>query len=226
MRTFFLPLIIAVAPQVAHGLEVPKFKNGGFLITLQAGAGVPHLDGANLNSQIPLIAPFFESKIPTESVGLGLRLAYNILGFVSVGVDFTATGWNVFDSTRGGAGFLVGLVAIHPLQFFFINKEERPIGLDFSLSGGAGYGIVGVSGPPALGMDGVVGHFGLTIDYFLNRYFGLEFFAKCNFLGFDRFYFDWDSAHQGVAGAAATLNPRSGGTWWHTGLALVLRIGD
>lgn len=226
MRALFLPLIIAVAPAVARAeLEVPKFKKGGFLITLQAGAGVPHLDEQFLASQTGGAAPFFTAQVPKESLGLGLRLAYNILGYVSIGADFTATGWSVFESKRGGSGYLVGLVALHPMNFFFINKEERPFGLDFSTHVGLGYGIAGVSGPPALGMDGIAVQWGLTIDYFFNRYFGLEFFAKCNFLQFDKFYYDWDSAHSGGNGAA-TLNPRGGGTWWHTGLALVLRVGD
>lgn len=225
MRSFFLPLLIAVAPAPAlAALDVPHFKTGGFLIGLQAGAGVPHLDGQFLNSQTFGTASLYTSRVPSEAVGLGLRLAYNILGFVSVGADFTATGWNVFDSNRGGTGFLVGLVAIHPMQFFFLNKEERPIGLDFSTHVGVGYGISGIGGSPALGLDGIAVQWGLTIDFFFNKYFGLEFFAKCNFLQFDRFYFDWDSAHSGGPGAIAMQ--RGGGQWWHTGLAIVLRIGE
>lgn len=229
MRAFFLPLLLAVAPLTASALEVPKFNKGGFLITLQAGAGVPHLDESYPTSDltsaaIALAYPLYRNNVPKESVGLGLRLAYNILGFVSIGADATATGWSVFDSKRGGTGFLVGLVAIHPMQFFFLQKDERPFGLDFSTHVGVGYGISGTS-DPALGYDGIAVQWGLTLDYFVNRYIGFEFFAKCNFLQFDKFYTDWDGAHQGGFGAA-TRASRGGGTWWHTGLALVLRIGD
>lgn len=228
MRSFFLPLMLAVAPLTASALEVPRFKSGGFLITLQAGAGLPRIDEAYLNGQY--FASFlYYREVPKESAGVGLRLAYNILGFVSVGADFTATGWRVMESSRGGAGFLVGLVALHPLQFFFINKEERPFGLDVSTHVGVGYGITGTSstlpGGIATGMDGIVVQWGLTLDYFFTRYFGLEFFAKCNFLQFDKFYWDWDGAHSGGPGAA-TLSPRGGGQWWHVGLAIVLRIGE
>ena len=229
MRSLFLPLMLAVAPLTAHALEVPKFKAGGFLITLQAGAAVPHLDEAYLNSQF-FGSFLYYSQVPKESAGVGLRLAYNILGFVSIGADFTAAGWRVFESTRGGAGFLVGLVAIHPLQFVFINKEERPFGLDVSTHVGVGYGITGASGnnlTPATGMDGPVVQWGMTIDYFLTRYFAFEFFAKCNFLQFNKFYWDWDTAHAGGPGAATLeTGAGKGGSWWHTGLAIVLRIGD
>ncbi|MBK7863146.1 MAG: hypothetical protein IPJ65_31955 [Archangiaceae bacterium] len=230
MRTLFLTLIIAVVPAVAHAeLEVPRFKKGGFLIELQAGAAVPHVDEANLDAQFskPLASRFY-GPIQTAA-GVGLRLSYNILGYVSLGADFTATGWNVFNDQRGGAGFLVGLVAFHPMNLFFLKKEERPIGLDFNTHVGLGYGIIGVSGPPALGMDGLIVQWGFAVDYFLNRYFGFEFFAKCNFLRQDKFYFDWDGAHQSppTSGSAATVNQTSpGGTWWHTGIAIVLRIGD
>lgn len=229
MRSFFLPLILAVAPLSASAMEVPKFKSGGFQIHMQfLGTAPEHFDGENLNSQVsPFIGNAFTSNFPSPPpYAVGLRLAYNILGFVSVGADVTATGWSIFDDRRGGAGFAVGLIAVHPLQFFFIKKEERPFGLDVSTHVGLGYGIIGTSQPVALGMDGIVVQWGLTLDYFFTKNIGLEFFAKCNFLKMDKFYFDWDAAHRGVPGAAATLNPTGNGTWWHTGIALVLRIGD
>ena len=229
MRSIFL-LILAVAPLSASAMEVPKFKSGGFLIHLQVlGTAPEHFDGQNINSQVGFgvipVGDYFQQSFQSAPYAVGLRLAYNILGFVSVGADVTATGWSIFDDRRGGAGFAVGLIALHPLQFFFIQKEERPFGLDFSTHVGLGYGIIGVSQPQALAMDGIVVQWGLTVDYFFTKNFGLEFFAKCNFLKLDKFYTDWDSAHRG-GGGAATINPTGNGTWWHTGIALVLRIGD
>lgn len=231
MRAFFLPLMVAVAPLTAHALEVPKFKSGGFVIGLQLlGTAPEHFDGQNLDAHVsPFVSAAFQSSFQSSPYAVGLRLAYNILGFVSLGADVTATGWSIFDSRRGGAGFAVGMLAIHPLQFVFINKEERPFGLDFSTHVGVGYGIIGVSDPVALGMDGLVVQWGLTVDYFFTKYFGVEFFAKCNFLEMNKFYFDWDSAHRNPPGpgSSANIDPRRpGGTWWHTGLAIVLRIGD
>lgn len=223
MRSLFVSLIIVVAPLSAAALEVPKFKKGGVLISLQAGAAVPHLDDANLNSLFT--GAFLFTRQVQTAPGVGFRLGYNILGHASVGADFTATGWDVFNDNRGGSGYLVGYVAWHPMELFFLKKDERPFGLDFNTHVGLGYGIVGGSQPAAWGMDGIAVQWGFAIDYFLNRYFAVEFFAKVNFLQFDKFYFDWDSAHRGGPGAI-NINPRGGGTWWHTGLALVLRIGD
>ncbi|MBL8951283.1 MAG: hypothetical protein JNK82_10930 [Myxococcaceae bacterium] len=205
---------------------MPNFKKGGVLIGLQVGGAVPGLDRANLAAQAPYSALLTENV--QAAAGVGFRLVYNILGHASLGADFTATGWDVFNDRRGGAGFLVGLIAWHPLELFFLQKEERPFGLDFNTHVGLGYGIVGGSVPAAWGMDGITVQWGLAIDYFLTKWFAVEFFAKCNFIKHDKFYYDWDSAHRNppVSGSYATLNPTGNGTWWHTGIALVLRIGD
>jgi hypothetical protein len=231
MRAFFLPLMVAVAPLTAHALEVPKFKSGGFQIHLQWALGRQHADGESLQRQVIPAGFFFANELPNEvtPAGLGLRLAYNILGFVSVGVDFTGTGWDVTSDQRGGAGFLVGMLAVHPLQFVFINKEERPIGLDISTHFGGGYGIVGVSQPAAMGMDGPVLQWGFNVDYFFTKHFGVEFFTKSTFLMLNKFYLDWDGAHRNppTVGSSATIENRTpAGTWWHFGFALVLRLGD
>jgi len=226
MRAHLALVIIAVAPATAAALEVPNFKKGGVLIELQFGGAVPNLDGANLNSQIGG-ATILTSNVQSAA-GVGFRLAYNILGHASIGADFTATGWDVFNDRRGGAGFLVGLIAWHPLELFFLKKDERPFGLDFNTHVGLGYGIIGGNVPAAWGMDGITVQWGFAVDYFLTKYFAFEFFAKCNFIKHDKFYLNWDGAHQNPPqpGSFATINPTGNGTWWHTGIALVLRIGD
>jgi hypothetical protein len=226
MRTYFLLLIIAVAPS-AFALEVPKFSTGGFTIELQGGAGVPHLDEAQINSSVPFGGSYYTGQVKVGAA-LGLALAYNILGHASVGLDFTGTGWNPFSPDRGGAGFLVGTIAWHPLQLVYaILKEERPFGLDASTYVGFGYGISGISGSgggPALGMDGFVVQWGMKLEYFFSRLFGLGFFAKCNFLEWPNFYYDWDAAHSGGMGAVGLKPPV--GTWWALGGSLILRIGE
>src|SRR6266478_2521785 len=148
MRTFFLTLIIAVAlPAPARAeLEVPQFNHGGFLFSIQWGIGVWHYDTDAVSKDLgfigPLAAPSLSSQLQNTH-GLGFRLGYNIKGHVTIGADFTATGWNVFNAQRGGSGAVVGVVAWHPMELFFLQKEKRPFGLDASTYVGVGYGILG-----------------------------------------------------------------------------------
>jgi hypothetical protein len=227
MRTFLVAVLVWGAASPAYALEVPQFQNGGFHLGLQVGGSLPQLDRAGLEKQAPN-AKSLLSTVPADAFALGFRLSYNVMGYASAGVDFSATGWNVFTTTRGGAGFLVGMLAIHPLQFFYINKGQRPLGLDVSTHFGVGYGIAGGGSEAGLwGIDGLILQWGTTIDYFLNRYFGLQFFVKGNFMRWDRFYYDWDAAHQAPDNTmySSKLPQTSGGSWWVLGGALVLRIG-
>ena len=76
------------------------------------------------------------------------------------------------------------------------------------------------SDPGLVGMDGLVIEWGLDVDYYFTRYIGLGLFAKCNFLKFGNYYYDFD--HR----IASSLPNSSNGTFWHTGITLRLRIGD
>jgi hypothetical protein len=244
MRPFLVGLIIAVAPTSAFAeLEVPQFSHGGFLVGFDWGDGLWGLDRNSL-AQSYVLADNFANNIHDSWATLGINLGYNILGHATIGVSFTATGWDVFAPTRGGSGNLIGTVAWHPLQLVFLNKEKRPFGLDFSFIGGLGYGIVGYSGgsgQPALGADGLVGMFGGNIVYFFSKNFGLGFFVKGFFLHYSTLYQDWDSAHSsgGAAGDCsnvfgAAISPgcslaKSGnnaGFFTHIGIQLILRVGD
>ena len=172
----------------------------------------------------------FANQIHDSWATLGINLGYNIKGHATIGISFTATGWDVFAPTRGGSGSLLGTLAWHPLELVFLNKEKRPFGLDFSLIGGLGYGIVGYSGgsgQPALGADGLVGMFGANVLYYLTKNLGVGFFVKGFFLHYSTLYTDWDSAHSG-GGGAISLSPsgNNAGFFTHVGIELSLRVGD
>src|SRR5204863_344127 len=115
MRSLFIALIIAVAPGSAWALDVPKFREGGFLVGIEWGAGIWNLDEAGLGTQV---GQYPASRVAAAARGaspspanLNLHLAYNIKGHASVGVDFTACGWELFNNNRGGGGSLMGVVA-------------------------------------------------------------------------------------------------------------------
>jgi hypothetical protein len=238
MRTFLVGLIILVAPATARAeLEVPQFSHGAFIIGLDWGDGLWGIDRASLAKSLggPIFgqaaADTFASQIHDSWATLGINLGYNIKGHATIGASFTATGWDVFAPTRGGSGSLLFTVAWHPLELVFLNKEKRPFGLDFSLMGGVGYGIVGYSGgsgQPALGADGVVGMFGGNVIYYLTKNLGLGFFVKGFFLDYGTLYTDWDSAHSGGGGAVSLQNSSTpkAGFFTHIGIELSLRVGD
>lgn len=198
----------------------PNFSEGGFLISVQYGPGFWGLDQPRLANQVgnDLAQTFITGVQNTHTVSLGL--SYNILGHASVGVDLTATGWNLSEAYRGGAGMLVGKVAWHPLQLVWMNKERRPLSLDVSPFFGVGYGIAGRS----TGMDGVLFETGLNVDYFFNRYFGIGFFARFVFFDFRSFYLDYNNRTQ--PGNTLALKDGSGGNFITIGFAIHLRAGE
>lgn len=224
-------LICAVALLTASAAfaDPPKFSQGGVLFDVRYGPGFWAMDPAHLESQLTTTAPGLGARFVSQlaagdltqpSHALGLALAYNILGHASVGIDFTATGWNVFNAARGGAGFLLGKVAWHPLELVFINKEQRPIPLDVSTSFGVGYGIAGGGGSPSLGMDGLVLEWGLDAKYFFVRYLALGAFVKGTFFEWRKLYTDFDNQ------VFVELPQGSGGSFWTMGFTLTFRAGD
>lgn len=208
--------------------DPPKFSQGGVLFDVRYGPGFWSMDAARLENQLPqapglgtrFVGQLAAGNLAQPSHSLGLSLAYNIKGHASVGVDFTGTGWNVFDASRGGAGFLTGKVAWHPLELVFINKEQRPIPLDVATSFGVGYGIAGGGGSPSLGMDGLVFEWALEAKYYVARYFGLGAFVKGTFFDWRKLYTDFDNK------VFFDLPNGSGGAFWMMGLTLTFRAGD
>lgn len=224
--------------------DPPNFSEGGFVFSLQYGPGYWNFERARLARQIDsqcavnpcnpgiVLAGDADVRNLTDHVvtpthALGIRLGYNIKGHASLSVDFIASGWNIFDANRGGGGVLVGSVAWHPVELFFLNKEKRPIGLDVSTGFGVGYSIVGGgNGAPnsARGMDGVALEWNFSVDYFFTRAFGLGLYVKGAFPLYDKWYLDFDNRAQ--TGNTIKLPEGSGGSFWTFGLQLDLRAGD
>ena len=208
-------LAVALAAGTAWA-DPPKFSQGGFVFSVDYGPGIWALDRAHLAAQVtdPLAGIFISDAQSTHTVALSA--GYNIKGHASLGASFTATGWNVFNPDRGGAGFLTGFVAWHPLELVWMNKEQRPFPLDASTSFGVGYGIAG----QRTGMDGLVLQWALKVDYFFARYFGVGLFVRGTFLEWNKFYTNFNDR------IGPDLPNGSGGAFWHLGLALHFRAGD
>lgn len=218
---------MALLAPLAGWADPPNFSKGGFNIQLQYGPGWWTMDPAKIDaaSGTPL-GTVFASDLPLDpaeapSHSVSVSLAYNILGHASIGADITGTGWNISDPARGGAGFVIGKVAWHPLELVFLNKEQRPIPLDFSTFFGVGYGIAGGGRTPnPLGMDGLLFEWGANIDWFFARFFGLGFFARGVFFNWEKLYTDFNN-NQFFA-----LSSPSGGSFWTLGVAMTFRAGD
>lgn len=229
----FFACMALLAP-LAVWADPPHFSEGGFNFQLQYGPGFWTVDqtklGADPGKDGLMVGPeharlFDESLRDTHTVSLSAF--YNILGHVSVGADLTATGWSLFDITRGGGGMVVGKLAWHPIELFFLKKEKRPIGIDASTFFGVGYGIVGgatsVPGAPN-GMDGLLFEWGLNADYFFARYFGLGLYVRGVFLNWEKFYLDFNN--RDVPGNTIPLAKPLGGSFWTFGISMTFRAGE
>lgn len=225
--------LLGATPALA--LDPPHFSQGGFNFQFQYGPGFWTIPAGTLgadpgkdpNLTVGMVrADLFKNSLK-DTHTLTISAYYNILGHASIGADLTATGWDLADAKRGGGGMLIGKVAWHPLELFFLNKEKRPFGLDFNTYFGVGYGIVGgataVDGAPA-GMDGLLFEWGLNADYYFTRFFGLGLFARGIFLSWDKFYNDYNN--RDVPGNTITLAKPLGGSFWTFGLSLTFRAGE
>jgi hypothetical protein len=200
----------------------PKFSEGGFIFSAQYGPGFWNVNQAALAAQVgESFASVFVGDLQTSHT-LSLKAAYVILGHASVGVDFTATGWDVLSSNRGGAGFIVGTVAWHPLESVFkiLKYEKRPVNFDLSSGIGLGYGIAG----ERLGSDGFTVEWTIDFDWFFTRWFALGTFARGAFLKWNALYLDFD--HRDVPGNTLPLPNGLGGAFWTVGLSLNFRAGE
>lgn len=218
----FVGFLTALLATVALA-DPPKFKEGGFNFQIQYGPGFWTMPKAQLEAD-PAVGveagPFVDMLQNTHTVSISAY--YNILGHASIGADLTATGWRLTDSTRGGGGFAIGKIAWHPMQLFFLQKDERPFGLDVNTYFGVGYGIVGgpiVSGS-SRGMDGLIFEWGFNADYYFTKFFGLGLFARGVFLNWDRYILDYDGK------VYAAMGKPLGGSFWTFGLSLTFRGGE
>jgi hypothetical protein len=230
--------VMALLAPLAVWADPPHFSSGGFNFQIQYGPGFWTVDQTKLGTDPgkdglmvgPINAGLFKDSLQNTHT-VSLSASYNILGHASVGADLTATGWNLFDVTRGGGGFVIGKVAWHPIELFFLNKEKRPIGIDASTFFGVGYGIVGgataVAGFPN-GMDGLIFEWGANVDYFFARYFGLGFFARGIFLNWEKFYLDFNNRDADTCGGPCTipLAKPLGGSFWTFGISMTFRAGE
>ncbi len=166
----------------------------GLVVRLDPGFVVWALDAARIQSQVggeaAGVVPTLVQQTP-NGFGLLLHLGYNILGHATVGVDFAGTGWDVFNSRRGGAGFLAGSVAWHPMALLdALSLLAHPAwrDVDVSFSFGAGYGVLG----EVRAMDGLHFQVGLRAEYFVARSVSLGFGLRVFPLAFGRYVLNWN----------------------------------
>lgn len=216
MRTLALMTVLVATSALA---DPPKFGSGGVQLSIAYGGGIWGISNPALAAQIGQSeADLFTNNLQGTHT-LGVRFGYSILGHATIAVDLTATGWNIFSGQRGGAGFLTGVVAWHPLQLVWRNKEVRPVSLDIAPFFGVGYGIAG----QVRASDGPVLTAGLNVDYFFTKWFGLGAFFKAFPTLWSAVYFDFDN--KGLVGGRQLPNG-VGGAFWHLGLQMDFRFGE
>ncbi len=205
---------------LAAAAEAPDFSRGAVEISLQGGAGQWALDRFRLASQVDAVLPGDSAVFVADAQGgpaASLKVGYDILGHASIDAELTATGWSILDSSRGGAGFLVGMVHWHPLQLVWL-KKARPVPFDSTVFFGYGYGIAG----SRRGMDGNLMELGLDATYYFSRGVGVGLYVRDVLLQFNKYYLDWDN--RSLPGATVALPNGSGGSFITYGLTLDLRF--
>lgn len=223
-------ILIAVCALVSATAwaDPPKFSSGGVLFSIQYGPfGFFSFDRTFIGNQLQASAGSLGQVYADQFLGdlqsthtVGIKLGYNILGHATIAAELVATGWNLSQTNRGGGGILTGTLAWHPLELIFLKKERRPIPIDASIFFGAGYGIFGQT----LGMDGLVWQWGMTADFWFNRYIGLGVFIRGSFPRWGALYINYDQRSQ--PGNTLQLPQTSGGQFWHPGIAITFRVGD
>lgn len=217
MRPLFFVLLLCHC--LVAWADPPKFSEGGAIFGIQFGPGIWALDEPGLTAQVGPQCPQCAHVYVTQAQNaptLGVRLGYNILGHASIELNIVGTGWNVFNTARGGAGFATGNIAWHPLELIFINKPQRPIPLDASMMFGVGYGI----GGQQFGMDGLILQWGMNASWWFNRFFGLGAFVRGTFMMWKNFYLDYDNR------VSIPLPNGSGGAFWSPGIEVLFRFGE
>jgi hypothetical protein len=165
LRRFFWNVVVCLlvaAPLSAHAAE-------GFMFGLEAGYGGWSIDGSKLkSSQSGLQVGSGEGNSFAQPINdnshfvLNMHTGWNILGHASIEAAIHATSWNVFDSSRGGSGFVGGRATWYPLQIFLPADRKYDVGLEF----GAGYSI---AGGPTYGAAGPYVAFGLLGEYLVGK---------------------------------------------------------
>ncbi len=183
--------------------------HGGVSLVVRAEPAyfVWSLDGAQIRSQAGPDAPNVDALLIGETQnapGAALHLGVKLFGHATVGVDLSATGWDLGDVDRGGAGFLAGTVAWHPIRLFesleVLTLEDRP--WDAQLFFGMGYGLVGED----RALDGFHTELGFRGEYFLTRFLSVGGGLRLYPLAFSRYAVNWN------AGSFIALPNGSGGS--------------
>jgi hypothetical protein len=171
------------------------------------------LDRAKVASQIGSRddpANFFNSSA-VDAQTASLRGGYNVAGHAHAGFHFLATGWEVLNSARGGAGYIGGEVGWHPLSLVSALLPSGPIPgeqyYDSWLEAGLGYGIVGKK----RAMDGGIATFGLAAEGYPLPWLSLGLRTTWYFPFFNRYILDYD--HRADPGMSLELPRGSGGSF-------------
>ncbi len=148
----------------------------------------------------PATAP--QEPLRRVSPDLGVRAAIFPARFFGVELEFSALPGSRYEATAtgpGGPAFLYGLRAHGILQLPFWRVTPFLLG---------GYGLMGVSSSQTVAGKDVdpIGHYGLGVKYFINRYVGVRFDLRHIVGAQARLQTDGTSHLQALLGVVLTLN--------------------
>ena len=213
-------LLVFLVASMAHA-GAPDFSKGGLTLGLRYGQGA--LSISSREGPTKGVFPDASGNAPSP----GFTLGYNVLGHVSIVADLNLAGWNMFSNdTRGGGGFVGGLVYWHPLESVWL-KEKRPVPFDVALGLGGAYALIGQNRvfeafgfktEAPFAFDGPAFQTAMQVTFFPMSSVGLGLFGKGYFVDWNKIYSDfandvYDEAAEGV-----------GSQFWMVGATLELRF--
>lgn len=198
----------------ARSREQHAFGHAGAYFQLGYGYNWWSLDRAKVTAQVggrDDTGNFFDRSLANAQAA-SVRGGYNVLGHGHIGFHFLATGWEITNSSRGGAGYIGGEIGWHPFSLVSALLPNGPIPggkyWDFWLEGGVGYGIVGKQ----RALDGEVATFGLAVEGYPLPWLSLGLRTAWYFPFFSRYILDYD--HRADPGMTIDLPDGSGGSFF------------
>jgi hypothetical protein len=212
MRRIFAALVLVLCSFAAHAGE-------GVYITLDGGYASWNKDDfrARLERQNLGTDPItglsnanllLDHQMPNGGI-FGLRLGYNIAGYVGIEGNIAVRPYDLFQDTRGGLGMLGLAARWFPLQGFVRSSRQFDLslsaGMDYFLSGGNG-----VHGGPGLntttdvklentgrGFDGLGMEFGVTAELYPARWVSLGITPRMYIVDPLHYFVDYDHRDSG-----------------------------
>lgn len=172
---------------VAHAQGPARAE--GLLLRIEPGYALWSFDAEHIQRQTTLPPGDVQGALVDQTPNapsVALVLGYNVEGHIGIAASLTATGWDLGDRTRGGAGFGALELSWHPAELV---PAIRSRDWDASLFFGAGYFVLGEQ----RALDGLHYQLGARGEYFVSDWLSVGATLRHVLLSSSRYIVDWNN---------------------------------